>query len=66
MGTDGAVGLERLRAAGWHTIAQDEASSAVWGMPAAAIRAGAAVETLPLDEIGPRVASRLGVPGDTR
>ena len=66
MGTDGAVGLARLRAAGWHTIAQDEASSAVWGMPAAAIRAGAAVETLPLDEIGPRVASRLGVPGDTR
>ncbi len=66
MGTDGAAGLERLQAAGWHTIAQDEASSAVWGMPAAAIRAGAAVETLPLDEIGPRVASRLGVPGDTR
>lgn len=66
MGTDGAAGLERLRNAGWHTIAQDEASSAVWGMPAAAIRAGAAVETLPLEEIGPHVARRLDPSGETR
>jgi chemotaxis response regulator CheB len=63
MGTDGADGMGKLRAAGWHTIAQDEASSAVWGMPAAAIRAGAAMEILSIDKIGDRVASRLGIVG---
>jgi len=63
MGTDGAEGLGRLRLAGWHTIAQDEDSSAVWGMPAAAIRAGGAMETLSIDKIGDRVASRLRTAG---
>ncbi|RPG19741.1 MAG: chemotaxis-specific protein-glutamate methyltransferase CheB [Phycisphaera sp. TMED9] len=63
MGTDGAEGMTALRAAGWHTIAQDEDSSAVWGMPAAAIRAGGAMEILSIDEIGDRVASRLGIVG---
>ncbi|MDA0295565.1 MAG: chemotaxis-specific protein-glutamate methyltransferase CheB [Planctomycetota bacterium] len=63
MGTDGAEGMAKLRAAGWHTIAQDEATSAVWGMPAAAIRAGGAMEILSIDEIGDRVASRLGIVG---
>jgi len=48
MGRDGAVGLLQLRDAGWHTIAQDEATSVVWGMPGAAHRMGAAVETVPL------------------
>jgi two-component system, chemotaxis family, response regulator WspF len=55
MGRDGAEGLARLRGAGWHTIAQDETSSVVWGMPGAAHRLGAAVETLPLDRIGAAV-----------
>ena len=63
MGRDGAEGLGRLRAAGWGTIAQDEASSVVWGMPGSAIRAGAAEDVLPLDLIGGRVATRLGIAG---
>ncbi|MBI1303842.1 MAG: chemotaxis-specific protein-glutamate methyltransferase CheB [Phycisphaera sp.] len=59
MGRDGAEGLARLRAAGWHTIAQDEATSVVWGMPGAAHRLGAAVETLPLGAIGAAAAAAL-------
>lgn len=51
MGRDGARGLLALRRAGWHTIAQDEASSAVYGMPKAAAELGAAVEILPLPRI---------------
>lgn len=42
MGQDGAAGLGRLKAAGAVTLAQDEASSTVWGMPGVAIRGGAA------------------------
>jgi two-component system response regulator WspF len=56
MGRDGAEGLEGLRRAGQHTIAQDRASSAVFGMPKAAIEMAAASEVLPLKKIGPRVA----------
>lgn len=59
MGRDGAAGLAGLRAAGWLTLAQDEASSVVWGMPGTAARSGAAVEVLPLESIGTRVAQRL-------
>ena len=59
MGRDGAPGLGRLRAAGWLTLAQDEDSSVVWGMPGTAARSGAAVEVLPLESIGIRVAQRL-------
>jgi len=51
MGRDGARGLKRMREAGCHTIAQDEASSAVYGMPKAAAQINAAVEILPLHEI---------------
>jgi two-component system response regulator WspF len=51
MGQDGAEGLLALRAKGWHTIAQDEASSVVFGMPKAAIQLGAAKEVLPISEI---------------
>jgi two-component system chemotaxis response regulator CheB len=51
MGDDGAAGLLTLRKAGGMTIAQDEASCAVFGMPRAAERAGAAIEVLPLDQI---------------
>jgi two-component system response regulator WspF len=59
MGRDGAEGLLALRRAAWHTIAQDEATSVVWGMPGAAHRLGAACETLALPEIGRAVAARL-------
>jgi two-component system response regulator WspF len=51
MGADGAVGLLSLRRAGWHTIAQDESTSVVYGMPKAAAKLDAAVDVLPLDDI---------------
>ena len=51
MGRDGAAGLLKLRAQNWRTIAQDEASSIVWGMPKAAAEIGAAEEILPLSHI---------------
>ena len=53
MGADGAEGLRAIRQAGGHTIAQDEASCVVYGMPRAAARLDAADEILPLDQIGP-------------
>ncbi len=60
MGVDGAAGLLALRHAGAHTIAQDEASSVVWGMPGAAVARGAAAEVLPLGAIAGRIGQRLG------
>lgn len=56
MGRDGAAGLKALRERGWHTIAQDQASCAVYGMPKAAKELDAAAEILPLGNIGPRLA----------
>jgi len=53
MGRDGAVGLKRMRERGGLTIAQDEATSAVYGMPAAAVAIGAAELQLPIGEVGP-------------
>lgn len=58
MGRDGADGLLELRKAGARTIAQDEESSVVWGMPRAAAEIGAAQAVLPLDRIGPALLSR--------
>jgi two-component system chemotaxis response regulator CheB len=51
MGRDGAVGLKALRTVGAITIAQDEATSIVFGMPRAAIEIGAVERVLPLEEI---------------
>lgn len=59
MGSDGAAGLLALRKAGWHTIAQDQNSSVIYGMPAAAARIGAATEILPLQEIAPAILRQL-------
>ena len=55
MGTDGATSLLELRNAGARTIAQDEASSVVFGMPREAIRLGAAERVLPLDQVATAV-----------
>ena len=60
MGKDGARGLLALRARGWHTIAQDEATSIVWSMPKAGIDVGAACEVLPVGQMPRAIASRLG------
>ena len=60
MGRDGARGLLKLRGRGWHTIAQDEATSVVWSMPKAAVDAGAACEVLPIDRMARVIAARLG------
>jgi two-component system, chemotaxis family, response regulator WspF len=59
MGRDGAEGLRILHEKGHHTIAQDRATSAVYGMPKAAAELQAASEILPLDQIGPRIANLL-------
>ena len=56
MGRDGAIGLLEVRKRGGHTIAQDEATSVVFGMPGEAIALGAAEAVLPLEEIAPRLA----------
>jgi chemotaxis response regulator CheB len=56
MGRDGAKGLKRLHESGALTIAQDQASCTVYGMPKAAADLGAASEILPLDEIAARLA----------
>lgn len=59
MGKDGALGLKDMRDAGAHTIAQDEASCVVWGMPGAAVACGGAVETLSLDDIPAAILRRM-------
>ncbi len=55
MGDDGAAGLLAIRRARGHTIAEDESTAVVYGMPAVAVRMGAVMESLPLPSIAPRV-----------
>jgi two-component system chemotaxis response regulator CheB len=57
MGCDGAEGLLAVRLAGGATMAQDESTSAVFGMPREAIRLGAADQVLRLDQIAPALAA---------
>lgn len=59
MGRDGAIGLKKMRDARFPTIAQDQASCAVYGMPKAAAAAGAAAQILPLAQIAPALAQLL-------
>ncbi|RQS15946.1 chemotaxis response regulator protein-glutamate methylesterase [Burkholderia sp. Bp9002] len=57
MGRDGAIGLKAMRMKGYHTIAQDQATSAVYGMPKAAATLGAARAILPLERIAGELAA---------
>jgi len=57
MGSDGAAGLLRLKETGCYTIAQDETSSVVWGMPGSAVRLNAADDVLPLLKIAAQIMS---------
>jgi chemotaxis response regulator CheB len=59
MGRDGALGLHELREAGARTIAQDKATSAVYGMPRAAAEMQAATDVVPLSRIGPLISELL-------
>lgn len=58
MGEDGAAGLAEMHAAGAFTIAQDEKTSVVWGMPGAAVRLGGADMVLPVDRIAEACMNR--------
>ena len=64
MGRDGAAGLLALRQAGAVTIAQDEATSVVYGMPREAALLGAAMHILPLGEIGPALSALASAQGE--
>jgi len=57
MGADGAAGLKEMQASGAATIAQNERTSVVWGMPGEAVKLGAADEVLPLDYIASAILS---------
>ena len=61
MGADGAPELCEMHAAGVHTIAQDEATSIVWGMPGEAVNAGGASEVLPLNLIAGALLRAFGI-----
>lgn len=65
MGRDGTVGLGAIRRAGGYVIAQDEASSVVWGMPGSAVEAGVVDEVLPLNQIAPAAAIVVNRAGAT-
>lgn len=65
MGDDGALGMKEMHDAGAPTIAQDEASSVVWGMPGAAVKAGGVGDVLALSRVAEaimRLADGVGVP----
>jgi len=57
MGDDGAAGLLEMRTAGAHTLAQDEASCVVYGMPKEALKRGGVMRQLSLSAIGPEIAA---------
>ena len=61
MGQDGLRGAALLSARGAGIVAQDEASSVVWGMPGAVVNAGLADSVLPLDRIVPEILRRAGL-----
>jgi two-component system chemotaxis response regulator CheB len=60
MGSDGVDGLRAVKAAGGHVLAQDEATSIVYGMPKEAVTAGVVDSVLSLDELAPRLVQLIG------
>ena len=60
MGQDGLHGAQILKARGATVLAQDEASSVVWGMPGAVVSAGLADRVLPLDQVVPEILRMAG------
>lgn len=59
MGNDGAKGVQAIKAAGGHTIAQDESTAVIFGMPQEAIKTGAVDQVLPIESIYQAVERRL-------
>jgi two-component system chemotaxis response regulator CheB len=65
MGRDGAAGLLEIRRAGGLTLAQDEATSVVYGMPREAVLMGAAERVLPLGDLALTLAGLVPLRGDS-
>lgn len=61
MGSDGAKGIKQMKESNSYTIAQDEATSVVYGMPKAAITSNCIDTILPIDKIADRIISKVGV-----
>ncbi|HKS67331.1 MAG TPA: CheB methylesterase domain-containing protein, partial [Candidatus Acidoferrales bacterium] len=59
MGSDASKGVKAMKAAGGYVIAQDEATSMIFGMPSEAIKTGAVDQVLPLDEIPAAIEKRV-------
>lgn len=59
MGSDGAQGSRSVAGAGGTVLAQDEATSVVWGMPGATVATGSCAAVLPIQSIGPKIAKLL-------
>jgi len=59
MGDDGAVGLQEMKQAGARTIAQDEKTSVVWGMPGEAVKLGCVDDVVPLSEVARKIHKAL-------
>lgn len=59
MGSDGAEAMLRLKQKGAYTIAQNEETSLIWGMPGSAVKLGAAVDILPLEKISQALVKKL-------
>jgi two-component system chemotaxis response regulator CheB len=66
MGADGAAGLRKIKAAGGYTLAQDEASCVVFGMPKAAIETGCVDRVAPLSGLAERIMTRVREPASGR
>jgi two-component system, chemotaxis family, protein-glutamate methylesterase/glutaminase len=64
MGKDGAAGMLKMREAGAHTLAQDQSSCVVFGMPKAAIELKGVQEVLPLSDLPKGVLKQLVKPGE--